>query len=167
MASIRFPRRLDFGFRPYKGLTLRQIVWLVSSFSIAGILVLSRLGGVPLWVKLAIGGTIVGAGLVVSFMPLWGKPLDSWVSALLRFYLSPRRRVWRKGETIWGEAGERRIEFVTGEEAVPAVLAAPAVAGEYSPLGLLIGFWIVLSFSTLIVYAAKGGLADLSVWGFL
>ncbi|HAL62043.1 MAG TPA: hypothetical protein DCP08_06520 [Chloroflexi bacterium] len=156
MASIRFPRRLDFGFRPYKGLTLRQVLWLVSSFSIAGILVLSHLGGAPMWVKLAIGGTVVGAGLVIAFMPLWGKPLDSWVPILLRFYLSPRARVWRKGETIWEEIGEGKIEFVTGEEADPAVLSPPAVAGEYSPLGLLIGFWIVLSLSTLIVYAAKG-----------
>lgn len=165
MASIRFPRRLDFGFRPYKGLSLRQILWLVSSFSIAGILVLSDLGGAHLWLRLAMGGVIAGTGLVVSFMPLWGKPLDSWVLTLLRFYLSPRRRVWRKGETIWEEIGEERIELVTGEEAAPAVLSPPAIAVEYSPLGLLIGFWIVLSLSTLIVYGAKGGLADLSVWG--
>jgi len=166
MASIRFPRRLDFGFRPYKGLSLRQILWLVGSFSIAGILVLSDLGGAPMWLKLAMGGTIVAAGLVVSFIPLWGKPLDSWVPILLRFYLAPRRRVWRKGQTIWEEIGGERIELVTGEEATPGVLAPPAVEVEYSPLGLLIGFWVVLSLSTLIVYAAKGGPTDLSTWGF-
>lgn len=154
--SIHFPRRIDFGLRPYKGLTLRQILWLVVAFSSAGLVVLSELGGLSLEIKLALGGLLVGLGLVLAFVPLWGKPLDVWIPILVRFYLSPRRRVWRKGDSLYDLITEPPSETV----AVPRTgrTRAADVPLEYSPVGVIIGFWIALSMSSVIVYAARSGL---------
>lgn len=157
MGLIRLPRRIDFGYRPYKGLSVRQIFWLGLGFGLAGVLILADIGW-PLAVKLVLGAVIVCGGVALAFVPLWGRSLDAWVPLLFRYYLSPRQRVWRKagGEAVDVELAEV-TEFAPPQ---PVALPHPAVPLDYSPLGVVMGFWLSLSMAGVLIYLARlGGLA--------
>jgi len=157
--AIRFPRRIDWGYRPYKGLTIRQILYMVLGCTLAGILILT--GSQDEWLALRVFGglIIVGLAALVAFWRVHGRYVDAWVPLLIRHYTQPRRRIWK------GMPGEPQIRVQSGAARRPVLaVRAEAEALEFSPLGVLLGFWIVLTTSAALVYLLKA--ASLRLLGF-
>ena len=96
---IRFPRRLQLGFRPWYGLTLRQLGYLLFAAMLAGLMILSGpTRGVEFIAHIAVGLLIIGTGVALAFFRLNGMTLERWVVARVRFFFRPQRRVWTRGE---------------------------------------------------------------------
>lgn len=96
---IRFPRRLQLGFRPWYGLTLRQLGYLLFAAMFAGLLVLTGpIKGVEFIIRIVAGLVIIGTGVALAFFRFNGLTLERWIVARIRFLFKPQRRVWNRGE---------------------------------------------------------------------
>lgn len=97
--QIRFPRKIRLGFRPVYGLTIRQLVYL-ALFGIAGGLMIlaGPFQGASILVRALIGVGIMVAGLALAFLRVAGLSVDEWLPIAIRYFVRPRKRVWRKRE---------------------------------------------------------------------
>jgi hypothetical protein len=91
------PRKLSLGFKPFRNMTVRQVMYLVLFGGLAMVIVVTGVSGMEsLIARLLIAGVVVTVGVVLAFAPLWGSPLDTWLPRALGFLSSARRRVWTK-----------------------------------------------------------------------
>lgn len=96
---IHFPRRLQLGFRPWYGLTLRQLGYLLFAAMLAGLLVLTGpTKGIEFIIRIAAGLVLIGTGVALAFFRFNGLTLERWVVARIRFTFKPHRIVWNRGE---------------------------------------------------------------------
>lgn len=175
---IRFPRRLQLGFRPWYGLTLRQMGYLLFAAMFAGLVVLTGpTKGVEFMTRIAAGLVVIGAGVALAFFRFNGLTLERWIVARIRFLFKPQRRVWNRGE---GRRIDVNADLDYGN-APPApapslpVIAAPAPKPKAAPKPLVIelpreaviifaDLTMVLAFLVLTVWLRQEGWAELHMW---
>lgn len=87
--------RLDAPARLLLGLPSHQAKWLLGGVLPALVLVgaWSDAWGSPAWWAFLLGGLLVG--IVGAFVRPHGRHLGHWASALVTYYTSPRRAVWK------------------------------------------------------------------------
>jgi hypothetical protein len=152
MKYVKFPSRIDFGFRPYRGLSFREIVYLTTGATISGLLVVLRA---------IVGLVVLAAALTLAFVPYKGRKLDAWLAPLIRYYTGTRQRVWRKeGDTL--EIGPQMVPPPATAVVMPAArgraeVRAAEMALPLSVAGVLLGFWIVIVTSTIMIWLLSGG----------
>lgn len=122
---IHFPRRLQLGFRPWYGLTLRQLGYLLFAAMFAGLLVLTGpTKGIEFIIRIAAGLGLIGSGVALAFFRFNGLTLERWIVARIRFTFKPHRIVWNRGE---GRRIDVNADLQYEEEPQPpAPLATPA-----------------------------------------
>ncbi|MCC7163509.1 MAG: PrgI family protein [Anaerolineae bacterium] len=97
--QIRFPRKIRLGFRPVYGLTIRQLVYLALFGVAGGLMILAGpFQGASILVRALIGVAIMVAGLALAFLRVAGLSVDEWLPIAIRYFVRPRKRVWRKRE---------------------------------------------------------------------
>lgn len=175
---IRFPRRLRLGFRPWYGLTLRQVGYLMFAAMFAGLLVLTGpTKGVEFIVRIVAGLVLLGMGVALAFFRFNGLTLERWIVARIRFLFKPQRRVWNRGE---GRRIDVNADLQYGNAAPapvpsPVVVAAPAPKPRAAPKPLVIelpreaviifaDLAMVLAFLVLTVWLKQEGWAELRMW---
>ncbi|MCC7165503.1 MAG: PrgI family protein [Anaerolineae bacterium] len=126
---IRFPRRLHLGFRPWYGLTLRQLGYLLFAAMLAGLVILSGPArGVEFVTRIVLGLLIIGLGVALAFFRWNGMTLERWIVARVRFLFRPQRRVWTRGE---GRRMDVNADLRYDE--APSSTPPPQPAAEASP----------------------------------
>lgn len=177
---IHFPRRLKLGFRPWYGLTMRQLAYLLFAAMFAGLLVLTGpTKGVEFIIRIVAGLVLIGTGVALAFFRFNGLTLERWVIARIRFLFKPQRRVWNRGE---GRRIDANADLQYGNESPtpaptpqPAVAAAPASKPKTAPKPLVIelpreavivfaDLVMVLAFLVLTVWLKHEGWAELHLW---
>jgi PrgI family protein len=171
---IRFPRRLRLGFRPWYGLTLRQLFYLLIAASIAGGVVLTGSGeGADLIVRIVIGLFVILVGVALAFFRLSGLSVEQWLMAKVQFFLHPQRRVWTRGggrslhppEGGLDEAPRppaRGVPAPASRRPAPASIALSNAIEEV--FVVLIDMFVLFSLFGLTVYLQKSGLVDIQTW---
>lgn len=174
---IRFPRRLNLGFRPWYGLTLRQIGYLLFAAMLAGLVILSGpTRGVEFIARIVIGLLLIGLGVALAFFRLNGMTLERWIVARVRFLFRPQRRVWTRG-------GGRRIDAnaeLRYDEPSPSTpapqpaasaprvsvpVAAPLIASiSQQAVVIFADLAMILALFALTVYLRDGGWTELQSW---
>ncbi len=180
--QIQFPRRIRLGFRPWYGLTLRQLAYLVIAGIAAGALVLfGPVEGSGLIVRVLIGLGIISLGVALAFFRKDGLSVEQWLAAQIKFLLRPQKRVWTRG----GDASPRDqiaeilIDQPSAETEQPAFAAESDEAGfprirlmhptlrstSTSPAVIvLIDMAMLLSLFAFVVYLLRGGLSEIQGW---
>lgn len=102
--QIRFPRRLQLGFRPWYGLTLRQLIYVVIAGVLGGAAIL--LIQTEFLVRVLIGLVFILIGITLAFFRKDGLTVEQWLVAWLKYTTRPRRRVWSRGD---GGARHRQV----------------------------------------------------------
>lgn len=173
------PRKLSLGFKPFRNMTVRQVMYLVLFGGLAMVVVVTGVSGMEsLLPRLLIAGVVVTVGVVLAFVPLWGSPLDTWLPRALGFLGSARRRVWTKrGGMPPTPLPVSVAPPVTTPTPPPAPTPQPMVAelprpaetprmmamithywDEVSAFGLLFDAAVLLAVSGLIMYLMRIGL---------
>ncbi len=179
--QIQFPRRIRLGFRPWYGLTLRQLAYLVIAGIAAGALVLfGPVEGSGLIVRVLIGLGIISVGVALAFFRKDGLTAEQWVVTQIKFWTRPQKRVWTRG----GDASPRDqiaeilIDRPSAESDQPAFvsendegisrirLLRPTLRTETaSPAVIvLIDMATLLSLFAFVVYLLRGGLNEIQGW---
>jgi hypothetical protein len=177
---IRFPRRLNLGFRPWYGLTLRQLAYLLFAAMFGGLLVLTGpTKGVEFIIRIVAGLLLIGAGVALAFFRFNGMTLERWIIARIRFLFKPQLRVWNRGE---GRRIDANADLRYGDEPAapaptpqPVVTAAPAPKAAAGSKPLVIDLpkeaivifadlVMVLALLTLTVWLKNEGWSDLQLW---
>lgn len=177
------PRKLSLGFKPFRNMSVRQVIYLVLFGGLAMVVVVTGVSGLESLIpRLLIAGVVVTVGVVLAFVPLWGSPLDTWLPRALGFLGSARRRVWTKRGGMPpttpppvsvappapvmavepGPAEELGAMAVTAEPPKPAEEPrAMALITHYwdevSPFGLLFDAAVLLAVLGLIIYLGRVG----------
>lgn len=182
---IHFPRRLQLGFRPWYGLTLRQLGYLLFASMFAGLLVLTGpTRGIEFIIRIAAGLVLIGSGVALAFFRFNGLTLERWVVARIRFMFKPHRIVWNRGEG-------RRIDVNADlqyadvpkppapQPPQPVVVAPPAPVSTPKPRAVprplvielpreavivFADLAMVLAFLVLTVWLKQEGWAQLQLW---
>lgn len=184
--QIRFPRRIQTGFRPWYGLTLRQMAYLAVAAIVAGAVVLfGPAAGSDLLVRVLIGLAIIGGGVALAFFRKDGLSIEQWVVTQIKFLLRPHKRVWtRTGDgSARDQAAEIQIEPAdptpAGGQAragrarserderwnSPRLLQPDAPGPVSTPAVIvLIDLAMLLALLALGVYLAHGGLSEIQGW---
>ncbi len=183
--QIQFPRRIHMGFRPWYGLTLRQLGYLVIAGITAGAIVLFgpfESGGFLFRVLIGLG--IISAGVGLAFFRKDGLSAEQWVATRVKFLLRPQKRVWTRGP---GPAHDQTAEILidateASSKAAASTIGTVAEDGgkDYAPPRLLrptarptsasdavvvlVDMAMLLSLFALGVYLAHGGLGELQGW---
>ncbi len=173
------PRKLSLGFKPFRNMTVRQVMYLVLFGGLAMVVVVTGVSGMESLIpRLLIAGVVVTVGVVLAFVPLWGSPLDTWLPRALGFLGSARRRVWTKrGGMPPMPLPVSVAPPVATPAPPPAPTPQPVVAelprpaetprmmamithywDEVSPFGLLFDAVVLLAVSGLIMYLMRIGL---------
>ncbi len=180
--QIQFPRRVRLGFRPWYGLTLRQLAYLGIAGVAAGALVLfGPVEGSGLLVRVLIGLGIISIGVALAFFRKDGLSVEQWLAAQIKFLLRPQKRVWTRG----GDASSRdqiaeiTIDQPSAESGQPAFAAESDEAGmshirllrptlqtaSASPAVIvLIDMATLLALFSLVVFLLRGGLGEIQGW---
>ncbi len=110
--QIQFPRRIQLGFRPWYGLTVRQIVYLAVAGIAAGAVVLFGPGsGNDVLIRVIIGLGIISVGVALAFFRKDGLTAEQWLVARIKYVLRPQKRVWtRGGESRHDQVAEMLID---------------------------------------------------------
>lgn len=161
---FRIPPRFDLKSRPFKGLTIRQILFLAFFGSAALLCLMTPLLGQRLWGRALAAFCLLTVGLVLAFLSPGGMSLTSWGHTLARYFARARLRVW------WRTATPQAQPL---EEILPPtpLMPFPAPIPERllpSPLGIL--FDVVLLFILYLAtwYMARGGGYELALyWNML
>ncbi len=181
--QIRFPRRIQMGFRPWYGLTLRQLGYLMVAALIAGAIVLiGPVAGSDVLVRVLIGLTIIGAGVGLAFFRKDGLSVEQWLISQVKFLLRPHKRVWtRTGDgsprdqvaeiLIDGSAQAEQDGRRPVEREVDAPFAHPHLlqpdrqgAATTHAIIVLIDLAMLLALFSLAVYLSRGGLGEIQAW---
>ncbi|MBU1752101.1 MAG: hypothetical protein KKA73_30850 [Chloroflexi bacterium] len=165
------PRKMDFARKPYRGVTLRQLIYLALGAAAGGLVLLNGVGDLDLVARGAIALLILAAVLALAYVPFQGGHLDSWLPHALRFLLRPRLRVWRKtgpGELtgLGAPVGVEMAEPLVGE-LQPLAPAPPDVVVEQTqvsvldrpllPYGILVDLLVVGALTLATIVLVQGG----------
>ncbi len=97
--QIQFPRRIQLGFRPWYGLTLRQLGYLVVAGVAAGAIVLfGPVEGSSLVIRVVIGLGIISLGVALAFFRKDGMTAEQWLATQIKFWTHPQKRVWTRSD---------------------------------------------------------------------
>lgn len=187
--QIQFPRRIQLGFRPWYGLTLRQLAYLALAGVLAGAIVLfSPVQGDGLLVRALIGLGIIAIGVGLAFFRKDGLTAEKWIATQFKFWTRPQKRVWTRSDSpsattrdqvaeiaidsAVDRAGEqspdRASEWKAEPEAVsrPISLLQPTVprAAASPAVVVLIDMAMMLAFFAFAVYLFRGGLGEIEGW---
>ncbi|MBI3915040.1 MAG: PrgI family protein [Chloroflexi bacterium] len=160
MQQINFPRRIQLGLRPWYGLTLRQLLYLLFSGGVAGAIVLfgpAQGGGIV--IRALIGLFIISIGVLLAFFRKDGMTMEEWLMARIHYVLRPQKRVWTRGGDV--PRAEMRVEtsHVAGAVLPRTQSSSPAAAAI-----VLIDMAVILAFFSLVVYFSRGGLDEIRLW---
>lgn len=176
---IRFPRRLQLGFRPWYGLTLRQLGYLMLAAMIAGLVILSGpTRGVEFIARIVVGLLIIGIGVALAFFRLNGLTLERWLVARVKFLFRPQRRVWTRGAGRRIDANaELRYDEPTNatQSPQPAATYSPRRAPKSTPMPrvasipneaviIFTDLALVVALFALTLYLRNGGWTELASW---
>ncbi|CAG0978534.1 hypothetical protein ANRL3_01980 [Anaerolineae bacterium] len=187
--QIQFPRRIQMGFRPWYGLTLRQLAYLVVAGITAGAIVLFGPGhGNDLLVRVLIGIGIIAVGVAIAFFRKDGLSAEQWLVTQLKFWTHPQKRVWTRNDAEGTSARDQIAEIAIDEPNSNKAPANPRTAGygvEQDAQGLshvrllrpspqavsatqavvvLIDMAMLLALFSLVVYLGRGGLGEIQGW---
>ncbi len=176
--QIQFPRRIQMGFRPWYGLTLRQLAYLVIAGVAAGAFVLfgpMESGG--FLVRVLIGLGVISVGIGLAFFRKDGLSIEQWLATQIKFLLRPQKRVWTRGGSpsrdqtaeIRLDADSARSNASTAATAnvdehirMPDLLRpTPPSASSSDAVVVLVDMAMLLAFFALGVYLFRGGLGEL------
>ncbi len=177
---IRFPRRLNLGFRPWYGLTMRQLAYLLFAAMLAGLLILTGpTKGAEFIARIVAGLLVIGTGVALAFFRFNGMTLERWIIARIQFLFKPQRLFWSRGE---GRRVDANAELRYGEEPAvptpasePVATSAPAPRSAPVPRPLVIvlpreaivifaDLAMVLAFFTLTIWLKHDGCSQLQLW---
>jgi hypothetical protein len=180
--QIQFPKRVQLGFRPWYGLTLRQLGYLVIAGVLAGGVVLfGPVEGNELLWRVLIGLGIISIGVALAFFRKDGLTAERWVATQIKFLLRPHKRVWtrRDGGAAPDQVAEILLDqapqsadqpvhshenddedFLRGRLLQPS---RPTTATSAAVI-VLIDMAMLLSLFTLGVYLSRGGLEEIQGW---
>lgn len=187
--QIQFPRRIQMGFRPWYGLTLRQLAYLVIAGVTAGAIVLFGPGhGNDLLVRVLIGLGIIAVGVAIAFFRKDGLSAEQWLVTQIKFWTHPQKRVWTRndaeGTATRDQIAEIAIDDPNSNEA-PANLRTTSYGIEEDAQGLahvrllrptptavaatpavvvLIDMAMLLALFSFVVYLGRGGLGEIQGW---
>lgn len=89
------PRNITgFQFKLIGSMTVKQFLYLAGGV-VSGYL-LFRFLPLPGILSVMIGLTFAGGGAALAFLPIQGRPLDTWVSAYFKSVFAPTQFVWQK-----------------------------------------------------------------------
>jgi hypothetical protein len=183
--QIQFPRRVQLGFRPWYGLTLRQLAYLVIAGIVAGAIVLfGPVEGSGLLVRVLVGLGIISVGVALAFFRKDGLTAEQWVATQIKFWTRPQKRVWTRSDST--SARDQVAELAIDQPGVDASNANFGVesdaqglsrvrllhptlrASETTPaVVVLIDMAMLLSLFAFVVYLMRGGLGEIQGWLFL
>jgi len=169
--TVRVPRRFDLQSRPFKGLTVKQIVFLAFSGSVALLCVMTPFLGRRLWVRVLAAFVVLTVGLVLAFLTPGGMSLTEWGRTLARYGARPRLRVWRRtAPSVGGPLEEKPAREERPERVVPpppVAVPQPAVARQplvLSPLGLVFDLVLLFILYLMTWYMVSGGGEELMMF---
>ena len=182
--QIQFPRRVQLGFRPWYGLTLRQLAYLVVAGITAGAIVLfGPVEGSGLLVRVLIGLGIISVGVALAFFRKDGLTAEQWVATQIKFWTRPQKRVWTRGDGERASAHDQVAEIAIDQPGMDANGASYGVdsdaqglshvrllrptlrTGETTPaVVVLIDMAMLLSLFAFAVYLLRGGLGEIQGW---
>ncbi len=174
---INFPRRLRLGFKPWYGLTLRQLLYLLIAAMVAGGVVLTGSGeGLDLIIRVVIGLCVILVGVTLAFYRRGGLAAEQWLIHLVQFVRHPQLRFWNRGGGRSLHVPPAQLEEPPPAPRAPAghVPAAAAVSAAPASLALsreadqafvvLLDLVLLLSLLAFTVYLRRGGLAEIQSW---
>ena len=182
--QIQFPRRVQLGFRPWYGLTLRQLAYLVVAGITAGAIVLfGPVEGSGLLVRVLIGLGIISIGVALAFFRKDGLTAEQWIATQIKFWTRPQKRVWTRSDSA--SPRDQVAEIAIDQPGVDASDASYGVendaqglshvrllhptmrANETTPaVVVLIDMAMLLSLFAFVVYLMRGGLGEIQGWLF-
>jgi len=187
--QIQFPRRVQLGFRPWYGLTLRQLAYLVMAGTAAGAIVLfGPTGGNELLVRVLIGLGVISVGVALAFFRRDGLTAEQWLATQIKFWTRPQKRVWTRGDAEQGSPRDQVAEIALDPPASGQAPVEPREAGfalERDAQGfghvkllrptaqavaaspavvVLIDMAMLLSLFAFAVYLLRGGLGEIQGW---
>ena len=188
--QIQFPRRIQMGLRPWYGLTLRQLAYLVVAGITAGAVVLfGPVEGNGLLVRVLIGLGIISMGVAIAFFRKDGLTAEQWVATQIKFWSRPQKRVWTRGDSATSRDQVAEIAIDQPPTDQPNVDANGATYGiEQDVQGfshvrllhptaqavstnpvviVLIDMAMLFSLFAFVVYLLRGGLGEIQGWFFL
>jgi hypothetical protein len=184
--QIQFPRRVQLGFRPWYGLTLRQLAYLVIAGIVAGAIVLfGPVEGNGLLIRVLVGLGIISVGVALAFFRKDGLTAEQWVATQIKFWTRPQKRVWTRSDAERAATRDQVAEIAIDQPGVDASngnygvesdtqglshvrLLRPSLrAGETTPaVVVLIDMAMLLSLFAFVVYLLRGGLGEIQGWLF-
>jgi hypothetical protein len=182
--QIQFPRRVQLGFRPWYGLTLRQLAYLVVAGITAGAIVLfGPVEGSGLLVRVLIGLGIISIGVALAFFRKDGLTAEQWIATQIKFWTRPQKRVWTRSDSASprdqvaeiaidqpeGNASDASYGVENDAQGLSHVrLLHPTLrASETTPaVVVLIDMAMLLSLFAFVVYLLRGGLGEIQGWIF-
>ena len=190
--QIQFPRRIQMGLRPWYGLTLRQLAYLVIAGITAGAVVLfGPVEGNGLLVRVLIGLGIISIGVAIAFFRKDGLTAEQWIATQIKFWSRPQKRVWTRSDSRSASPRDQVAEIAIDQPSAdqPNVDANGATYGvEQDVLGfshvrllhptapavstapavvVLIDMAMLFSLFAFVVYLLRGGLGEIRGWFFL
>ncbi len=97
--KTRVPRRIKFQPTVLGNLTLRQAAWAGLGIAVGGLIALGvPFPNLPLWVRVLLAAPPTLFFLTIAFGRSRGLTLDAMLVVVARWYLAPRRRVWKRGD---------------------------------------------------------------------
>lgn len=176
---IRFPRRLQLGFRPWYGLTLRQLGYLLFAAMLAGLVILSGpTRGVEFIARIVGGLLIIGIGVALAFFRLNGLTLERWLIARVKFFFRPQLRVWTRGEGRRMDASadlryDERVNAppssqpaaTSSQRRAPKPAAIPRVASiPKEAVIIFTDLALIAALFAVTLYLRNGGWTELASW---
>ena len=187
--QIQFPRRIQMGFRPWYGLTLRQLAYLVVTGITAGAIVLFGPGhGNDLLVRVLVGLGIISVGVAIAFFRKDGLSAEQWLVTQLKFWTHPQKRVWTRNDAEGTATRDQIAEIAIDEPNSNEAPANPKTAGygiEQDAQGLshvrllrptptavsatpavvvLIDMAMLLALFSFVGYLGRGGWGEIHSW---
>ena len=189
--QIQFPRRIQLGFRPWYGLTLRQLGYLVVAGVAAGAIVLfGPEEGSSLLVRVVIGLGIISLGVTLAFFRKDGLTAEQWLATQIKFWSRPQKRVWTRSDAERASTRDQVAEMAMDEARTDPsndhssdasyrverdgqglshikLLRPTAYAVSATPAVIvLIDMAMLLSLFALVVFLLRGGLGEIQSWFF-
>ena len=189
--QIQFPRRIQLGLRPWYGLTLRQLAYLVIAGVTAGAIALfGPVEGSGLLVRVLIGLGVISIGVAIAFFRKDGLTAEQWIITQIKFWSRPQKRVWTRGDDSTSPRDQvAEIAIDPPETMQPNANAGGATYGiaqdgqGFSHVRLLhptaqavsatpavvvlIDLAMLFSLFAFVLYLFRGGLGEIQGWFFL
>ncbi len=190
--QIQFPRRIQLGFRPWYGLTLRQLAYLVIAGITAGAIVLfGPVEGSGLLVRVLMGLGIISIGVALAFFRKDGLSAEQWLITQIKYWMRPQKRVWTRSDDEQPSTRDQVAEIAIDQPGVgrPNIdtsgaayvveqdgqgfahvrLLHPTARGASTTpaVVVLIDMAMLLFLFAFVVYLVRGGLGEIQGWFFL